>query len=226
VFAESDGNPFFVEELVASTLREGEGMPHRLHDLLTPRLLRLTALGRNVVRVAAVAGRQVDHDVLQTVAGLSEQRLDAGLRGALDEQVLVLTPDGRGYEFRHALMREAVYSQLLPGERSRAHGRYAQQLVADDPLGGTGNIARAAEIAQHFSAAGDTEASLTWARRAGRAAEEVYAFTKALRQYRRALELWSRVPEAATISGTSRRELLGDAIRVADRPATTWSACI
>jgi tetratricopeptide (TPR) repeat protein len=215
VFAQSDGIPFFVEELVAAAPEhEHGGIPQRLHDVLNPRLLRLTASGRDVVRVAAVAGRHVDHRLLHAVAGLPERRLEAGLRDALDEHVLVLSAEGEGYEFRHALMREAVYSQLLPGERARTHARYARQLVSNPRVGD--DVLRAAEIAQHFSAAGEAGPALAWSVRAGRAAEAVYAFAEALHQYRRALQLWPTVPDAAAVSGASRSALLADAIRVAD----------
>jgi ATP/maltotriose-dependent transcriptional regulator MalT len=128
----SEGNPFFALELLGAA--SGHGDPYApLPDRVTDRLLaRLDALGhraRHVVRAAAAVGRRVDHRLLASVAGLPPEELFAALHEAVDRQVLVPTGDGEGYRFRHALLHEAAYAQLLPGERRHILGRHADGLT-------------------------------------------------------------------------------------------------
>jgi predicted ATPase len=81
------------------------------------------------LRVAAVAGRRVDERLLAAVASLGEAELLAGLREAVDRQLLTIQPDQDTYTFRHALLQEAVYGELLPGERGRVHLALAHALI-------------------------------------------------------------------------------------------------
>ena len=123
----ADGNAFFAEELVAAT--EGSArrrqLPWHLADLLLVRLDRLGEHAREVVRVAAVAGRRVPHALLASVIGSA--RRGPGRRAARGGRRARARADrgGRGYVFRHALLAEAVYDDLLPGERVRLHAAYA-----------------------------------------------------------------------------------------------------
>jgi ATP/maltotriose-dependent transcriptional regulator MalT len=128
----SEGNPFFALELLAAA--SGHGDPYApLPDTVTDRLLaRLDGLGyqaQHVVRVAAAVGRRVDHRLLASIAGLPAEELFPALHEAVDRQVLVPTGDGEGYRFRHALLHEAAYAQLLPGERRHILGRHADGLT-------------------------------------------------------------------------------------------------
>ncbi len=143
----ADGNAFFAEELVAAAEQcaAPQQLPWQLADLLLVRLDRLSDDARQVVRVAAVGGRRVTHDMLEAVAELPGPRLDDALRDAIDAHVLQLTSSGRGYVFRHALLAEAVYDDLLPGERVRTHAAYAAVLAARSD-------GRAAELARHARA--------------------------------------------------------------------------
>jgi predicted ATPase len=118
--ARSGGNPFFAEELVLA----GEGadpraLPPSLREVLLTRLVRLGDRTQQLLRVAAAAGPGATQPLLAAVAGLDDQQLLEGLREAVDQQLL--QPGGEGYVFRHALLAEAVYSELLPGERVRLH---------------------------------------------------------------------------------------------------------
>jgi len=140
----AEGNPFFALELLADaggrTDQQGR-LPGTLADLLLARLDTLGCRARQVVRVAAAAGRRVDHRLLAAVAGLPDDDLFAALHEAVDRQVLVPTDDGEGYRFRHALLHEAAYGQLLPGERRHLLGRHADGLsegprVRIDPADG------------------------------------------------------------------------------------------
>ena len=112
VFARSDGNPFFAHELLAA---RGRGaLPERLRDVLLAPVLRLPGEARAVVQTLAAAGRPLDDEVLGAAAGLDEARLAAAVRAAADAGVVAT---GGGCALRHALVREAVYAELLPAER-------------------------------------------------------------------------------------------------------------
>ncbi len=76
--------------------------------------------------MASAAGTRVDHDVLLTVVDSDEAGLDSALREAVEGQVLMVDGGREAYAFRHALMREAVHEDLLPGEHARLHARYAR----------------------------------------------------------------------------------------------------
>src|SRR5690606_18456009 len=137
----AEGNAFFAEELLEASELDGANLPAELADILLLRLERLDASGQALVRAAAVAGRRVSHDLLAAVVGLSDGELDSALRASVEANVLV--PDGSAYAFRHALLAEAVYDDLLPGERSRLHRSYVKA------LSGGGALGAAAELARH-----------------------------------------------------------------------------
>jgi predicted ATPase len=122
----ADGNAFFVEELVGAT-RLAQSLPDDLAELLLVRLDRLSETAQQVVRTASVSGRRVSHGLLSEVAGVDDGELDAALREAVELNVLVPTSNDY-YRFRHALLAEAVYDDLLPGERTRLHAAYARAL--------------------------------------------------------------------------------------------------
>ena len=187
----ADGNAFFAEELVAAAEQCGTAhhLPWQLADLLLVRLDRLTDDAREVVRVAAVAGRRVDHAMLAEVADLPTDRLDRALRDAIDAHVLELTASGRGYTFRHALLAEAVYDDLLPGEMVRLHAAYAQALAARADHS-------SAELARHARASHDLATAYLASVRAGDEAMTVAAPQEALQHYEAALELAPRTDAA------------------------------
>ena len=124
LFRRSEGNPLYAEEILAA---ETPGIPASLGDLLTRHVRGLSAETRSLVRLAAVGSSIVDVDSLGDVADVEVERLEAGLREALDANVLVR--QGAGLAFRHALLRDAVYEDLLPTERVRLHERYARVLA-------------------------------------------------------------------------------------------------
>ena len=115
-------------------------------------------------------------------------------------------PDGEhGYAFRHALLREAIYADLLPGERTRLHGRLAELLaeqrrVAEVP--GT-----AAELAHHSLASHDIPGAFVASVAAGQEADRLAAPAEAHRHYDQALSLWERVEEPEKLSGMTRGKL-------------------
>ncbi|MFE9101997.1 helix-turn-helix transcriptional regulator [Actinomadura geliboluensis] len=204
VHRRSEGNPFYAGELYSagSDLRNTAAeLPSGLADLLLSRVERLSEAGQRVVRVAAVAGRRVDDELVRRVSGLDEAAAGEALREVVSHQLLV--PSGTGYTFRHALLREAVYADLLPGERTRLHADFAR-LLAGLPDGTRGS---AAELAHHSLAAHDLPAAFAASVRAGREADRLGAPAEAFEHYERALELWEAVPAPAEAAGTDRVRL-------------------
>jgi DNA-binding CsgD family transcriptional regulator/tetratricopeptide (TPR) repeat protein len=177
----AEGNAFFVEELVGAASGPGRWVPDDLADVLLVRLDRLDDTARQVVRTASVAGRKVAHDMLVAASGLEEAELDHGLRKAVEMNVLV-AGDGT-YSFRHALLGEAVYDDLLPGERVRLHAQYADALREGRGPG------TAAELARHARLAMDLPTALEASIRAGDEAAAVGGPDEAAHHYEQALEL-------------------------------------
>ncbi|TDC50147.1 LuxR family transcriptional regulator [Actinomadura sp. KC345] len=202
VHRRSEGNPFYAAELYSAGLGgEPAELPSGLADLLLSRMERLSDAGERVVRVAAVAGRRIDDEFVRRVSGLDEAAVGEALREVVSHQLLV--PSGAGYTFRHALLREAVYADLLPGERTRLHAGFAR-LLAGLPEGTRGS---AAELAHHSLAAHDLPAAFAASVRAGREAARLGAPAEAFGHYERALELWDAVPDPERAAGTDRVRL-------------------
>lgn len=187
VLARSEGNAYFAEELMAAGLEADSALPAGLADVLLARLEGLPASVQRIARVASVAGRRVSHSLLQAAGGLPDAEVEDAAREAVTHHVLV--PDAGAYAFRHALLQEAVYADLLPGERVRLHGTYAK-LFAD----GVGSSA--AELAHHSLESHDLPGALTASVQAAAEAAELPAPVEALRQLERALQLWDAVPDA------------------------------
>ena len=181
IVARAEGNAFFVEELTAAAAEPGVWVPADLADVLLVRLDRLDDAARQVVRTASASGRRVSHDVLAATSGLSTAALDEGLRQAVEMNVLVA--ERGGYAFRHALLGEAVYDDLLPGERARLHTAYVTALEGGAARG------TAAELARHARLAMNREAAFSASVRAGNEAAGVGGPDEAAAHYQQALEL-------------------------------------
>jgi DNA-binding CsgD family transcriptional regulator/tetratricopeptide (TPR) repeat protein len=201
IHARSEGNPFYAEQLLAAGAGDAHvELPATLAEVLLARVQGLSEPAQQVLRVAAVAGRRVPHRLLAGVAGRPEADLERGLHEALGAGVLTSDAATGSYTFRHALLQEAVYGDLLPGEQVRLHAAYAR-LLAVEPGGA------AAELAHHCLASHDLVGALAASVRAASEAEAVLAPAEALRHLQRALALWERVAEPATIAGIDRVEL-------------------
>jgi DNA-binding CsgD family transcriptional regulator/tetratricopeptide (TPR) repeat protein len=208
VFARSQGNPFFTEELLAVVQAGSGGLPATLRDLLRGRVAMLPGPARQVLEVVAVAGRQVSHRLLAAVVGLKVQELVEALQAAVGSQLLVTAPGEDGYEVRHALLREVIEADLLPGERARLHADLAQTLTERPELANGPPAVAAAEVAAHWDAADEPIRALPARVQAGLAAERARAFPEAQRHYERALELWEQVTDPGRAAGLDRVELL------------------
>ena len=211
ILARSEGNAFFAEELVAAgAIRADIALPDALADVLLGRIEALSELAQDVLKVAAVAGRRVGHQLLVAASGQPEDEVERGLRDAIAGQVLVASAATESYRFRHALLQEAVYGDLLPGERTRLHATYARLLAAGDPDGDdpSASAASAAELAWHCLASHDLPGGLAALVRAASHAASVFAPSEVYRHLTQALELWPRVPDAAAVAGVDRFEVL------------------
>ena len=208
----SEGNPFFAEELLAAA--DQGVMPDSLRDALLVRVQRLSDPARATLELAAAVGRPAEHQLLATASELEPGALRDALREAVEQRFLVTTEDGNGYAFRHALLREALYTDLLPGERTALHSRLGDALSSDQPLVDSGRAA--AELAHHWQVAGRPGRALSASLEAARQAESVHAYAEAGRHLERALELWGRVPADEVPPGADRTEI---AWRAADAAA-------
>ncbi|PWU55852.1 LuxR family transcriptional regulator [Micromonospora sp. S4605] len=209
----TQGNPFFIEELAAAGDPIGcAALPDTLRDLLLARVDRLPDAAQRVLRIAAAGGTRFAHQLIAEVAGLPEAELEDALRAAVAAQLVVADPDG-DYEFRHALVREAVHDELLPGEHARLHARFAAAIEAQPHLVPAGRAP--AEIAHHWYAAHDHPRALVTARAAARAAGERYAYAEQSRLLERVLELWELVPDAADRLGMDHLAVLEETLAAA-----------
>ncbi|WP_419819394.1 helix-turn-helix transcriptional regulator [Glaciibacter flavus] len=203
LFARSDGIPFFVEELFdLEACADGGALPDTLRDLLLSRYERLSDETQRVLRIIAIGGVRVEHDLITSVVALSAEQLDDAVREAVSAGVLAI--DGDAYAFRHALVREAVLFEVLPGERPRYHSGYAR---AYESRAGERRVA--AEISFHWLSAHDDARAFPATIAAMREARQTYAYATAAQMGERALELWPRVDDSRELAGMDRFELVG-----------------
>ena len=211
VFARSDGNPLFAEELVAAG-GAGCELPATLRDMLLARIRALDDHAQAAVRAAAVGGGRVRHELL--TAAVDDRGLDTAIRHAIVGHVLVA--EGDAVAFRHPLLQEVAYDEALPGERAALHAAFARTLERRPQLAGATAAIVAAEVAHHWWRAGDARRALPAALEAGIAAERASAPAEAAVHLLRALDLWDQVDERP--AGVDRVDVLARAAE-----ATAWS---
>ena len=208
IVARCEGNPFFAEELLAAAER-GE-LPPGVRDLLLQRVARLDHPAQNVLRLAAAAGRDVEYRLLRAAVELPDGALRDSLRAAVEGGVLVAEPATGSFRFRHALLAEAIYATILPGEREEFHARLAGELARSGAAG-------AAELAPHWAAAGRAAEAFAASVEAARQAEAVFGFAEAHAHLERVLALWPAVPDAAGLAGLDLAELCAWTAELASR---------
>jgi DNA-binding CsgD family transcriptional regulator/tetratricopeptide (TPR) repeat protein len=202
VLARGEGNPFFTEQLVAAHL-SGEDIPNVLSDLIAADLAEIDDDTRTILGAIAVRGRGIDHDLLGRLAGLTGPALERALRSALEQRFIVVDQTSEEYLFRHALIGEVLYRELLPPERARLHERLAE-ILSEQSSSALTRADRAGELAFHLDRAGDRPGAFTASLAAADAAISV-APAAAFAHLRRALELWEEVPEVALNEDRARR---------------------
>jgi DNA-binding CsgD family transcriptional regulator len=210
IYERAQGNPLFTEELLACS--DGcDLVPDSLADLLLQAVRKLPDDTQEVLRIAS-AGTGVTSDaLLAQVTGLDAGRLAAAIRPAVAANVLVTSGDG--YSFRHALIQESVHTDLLPGEHSAVHTRFARAIDADPGLVSPGRAE--VEKAHHWYSAHNTTGALAESWRASVQASNTVAHAERLMLLDRVLELWEQVPDAAARIGADHVRVLEEAAAAA-----------
>lgn len=206
VYERADGNPLLIEELCAAGPLRHDGMPRRLTDVLLARADSLSERAQAAARAVAAGGGAVDEARLDEM--MDGESTTGGLREALDHHLLV--SDGERIRFRHVLVAEAVYAQLLRAERIALHARWAAVLSrhGEEP----------AVLAHHWLEAGERPRALAASVAAGHQAVAALVAYDALHHYQRALQLWDGVEDPAQVAGCAHVELC---LRAAE--AANWS---
>lgn len=210
----SEGNAYFAEELLESGAEHGR-LPWTLGEVLRSRLEQLDPAVQQLARVASAAGRRVTEPLLRAAAlgpsPTAEQQngFDASLREAVARHVLA-DADGQ-IAFRHALLAEVAYADLLPGERASLHGDYLHALSENPELG------TPAEVAHHALQSHDLATALLASFAAARDAARVLAPAEELRHLETVLSLWEAMPDAAASLGVDRIEVALTAAAAASR---------
>ncbi len=211
ILARTEGVPLFVEELTkmlmeSSLMQERSGdyvldgplpalaIPATLHDSLLARLDRLSPV-RDVAQIGAAIGREFSHELLGAVAELSGPECDEAL-GRLVQSELVFrrgTPPQAVYMFKHALVRDAVYSTLLRSRRQHLHARIVASLEERFPEIAAGQPEL---LAQHCAEAGLIEKAAAHWLGAGRLAVARSATAEAVTQLKKGLNMIASLPDA------------------------------
>src|SRR5262249_21960279 len=215
-FTRSDGNAFFAEELLTVDDDTGRTLPPTLRDIVLARVDGLSDNAQRILRAAAVIGRSADHRLLEATACVPHDELLEGAREAVAEHVLVPDAEGLEYHFRHALVREAVNDDLLPGDRVALHTRVAEVLTEHPEWMYGGQTQMYAALASHLAAARNAPHAVTAAVQAARAAESIYAYGDAFEHAEHALALWPQVADAVDLAGMDHVALLKYAANQAD----------
>jgi DNA-binding CsgD family transcriptional regulator/tetratricopeptide (TPR) repeat protein len=224
IYRRSEGNAFFAEELLAATHPGADNersLPPSLENVLLSRVQVLPEDAQATLRLVAAAGGRVGHGLLAAVSELPEADLLAALRAAVAHQVLVPDPATETYAFRHALTQEALYAELLPGERARLHAAFARVLAERSQLAEPDRVAAPARLAYHWVRAHEPARALPAAVEAGLQSEAAYGFADAQRHLELALELWDQVADADERLGLDRAAVLqhaGDSAYLAGDP--------
>jgi DNA-binding SARP family transcriptional activator len=186
VFAETEGNPLFMGEIVRLLGSEGSvAIPHSVRETIGRRLRHLSEDCNRLLGVASVLGREFDLQVLAQVSGLDHAAALELLDQAADARVVTDVPGTAGrMRFAHALIRDAAYQRLSRARRVELHREVGEALEA---IHAAEPAPVLAELAYHFRASGTAKA-LPYAWRAGVHAASLLAFEEAARLYELALE--------------------------------------
>ena len=213
----SDGLPFYVEELAARTDGDGSPIPATLRDILEVRLAALSPETLALVSSAAVIGARFELDQLGAMTGRTDAQMLSQIREAVEHRIVVDVTDAGTptFEFRHSLLREAAYGELLATERLQMHARLADFLEGKLRESAVADPSLLAGFAVHADQAGDRSRALEASVRAMHATADATAFREALVHAERALTLWSQVGDPEAAAGLRHDELLATAGRVA-----------
>jgi DNA-binding CsgD family transcriptional regulator/tetratricopeptide (TPR) repeat protein len=210
IHARAGGNPYAAEALMRAALAGDEAtLPASLREILVRRTRACRPGTAELLRTMSAAGDRISATLLERVLDRSahEVALDDAVDEAVRAQLLVVEADG-SLSLRHALLAEALYADLLPGERRTIHLRLAD-VLEDAP------DVRPGVVAEHADRAGDAPRTLVWSLRAAQAAEDVGAYDEAHRQYVRVRRLWPTVDDAEKLAGSDVIEVFTRAALIA-----------
>ncbi len=196
----TEGNPFFLEEtlkalVVAGDVFAREGVwerkppgeihiPRSIHDAVQRRVQQLTPAARELLEIASVAGQRFDAALLQALTNTDEHAVLQLVKELIAAQLMVEV-SAEEVAFRHALTRQAIYSELLARERKSLHRSIAETL---ERLYAASTDTHLAELAYHTYEAGLWERALDYAQRVGERSLALYAPRAAIEQFTRALD--------------------------------------
>lgn len=222
LYALTDGNPFFIEEVLKSLFTAGKisanghWQPTPSSAILVPRTVKVAIAQRmgkiggeaqHLLMIAAVVGRHFDFSLVQAITGHSEQTLVQMFKELLHSH-LIIEESADVFAFRHALSQQAVYSNLLQRERQVLHRTVAEAI--EELYAGTLE-AKLCDLAFHYHQAGVWAKSFSFARQAGERALALYASHAALEQFDRAFAALPYLPEQSAKLQASLHRLRGQA---------------
>lgn len=198
VAARTGGVPLFVEEVTRLLLEhDPQSGSHEIPPTLQQSLMaRLDRLGpaREVAQVASVIGRDFSYPLIRTLAGMEDQPLQGALEKLAEADILLVqgVAPYSDYRFKHVLLQDAAYENLLKSRRQGLHRRVAEILHEQAAEG----VANEPELlARHYTQAGMNEAAIEWWGKAGQRSLERSALKEALEQFTRALALFPANPD-------------------------------
>lgn len=200
IYGETDGNPFFIEEVVKALIEQGQiyregdhwgreeiielAIPQSVKEAIGRRLNRLSEACINTLHTASVLGKSFAYNELEKVSSLNEDEL----LNALDEAVviqLIRSESGESFIFTHDNIREVLYEELNPIRRRRLHQRIGESM---EKLYASDLEEYFQGLAHHFIQSGDLPKGLRYSIQAAEKAERIYAHDEALIYYERAAE--------------------------------------
>lgn len=191
------GVPLFVEEVTRLLLESGErgdiqAIPPTLQQSLTARLDRLGP-AREVAQIAAVIGRGFSYPLVRAVAKMEDEALQTALERLAEADILLVQglPPESEYRFKHALIQDAAYENLLKSRRLALHRRTGE--VLRDQFATTAAI-QPELLAHHFTQAGLTETAIEWWGKAGQRSLAQSALLEGAEQVKRALDQIATLP--------------------------------
>jgi class 3 adenylate cyclase len=201
VHEQTEGNPFFVSEVVRLLVSEGaltEGtassstqlaIPQGVREVVGRRLDKLADDTNKALRVAAAIGREFDGGLVMKVAGMEEEQLRAAAAEAVGSRLIAPAGPADHYCFSHALVRETLHDELTDAQRAKLHAQIAHAI---EEMQQEGDDDRLGDLAHHYleaATAGDPERAIDYANRAAGRAMEQLAYEEAAEFHKRALDL-------------------------------------
>jgi class 3 adenylate cyclase/tetratricopeptide (TPR) repeat protein len=237
IAAETDGNPFFVAEVLRHLLESGAlaqradgrwelrrelsdlGLPQSVREVIGRRIERLGERALGLLRLAAVIGRDFEVELLVGLAREDEDEVLEELERAVEASVLVERSEPGTFSFAHALMNHTLYEEIGMTRRARLHQRVAEAL---EEACGPDPGPRVTDLARHWSAASvpvEGGKAIAYSLKAGERALAELAPDEGVRWFSQALELLGKDPEADPGERCEALIKLGEAQRQAGEPA-------